>query len=116
MNDIEKDILNRAKGVPLNELFRQFQIKYGDIYEKPEIKEMFLEFMTKIVESGELRLALKGKYLEGTPQEQIDKFRQAWPESYDKNDPDKDIDLLWWFCQAPAGAVWIYPDGYEEWT
>ncbi|PPE93862.1 DUF596 domain-containing protein, partial [Pasteurella multocida] len=23
---------------------------------------------------------------------------------------------LWWITYAPAGAVWIWEDGYEEWT
>ncbi|HDR1184918.1 TPA: DUF596 domain-containing protein, partial [Pasteurella multocida] len=23
---------------------------------------------------------------------------------------------IWWHVYAPAGAVWIWEDGYEEWT
>ncbi|WP_257211039.1 DUF596 domain-containing protein [Pasteurella multocida] len=23
---------------------------------------------------------------------------------------------MWWHVYAPAGAVWICEDGYEEWT
>lgn len=109
-------ILKEGKGYPLHELFGEYQKYFGDIYEKPEIKEMFLAFMAELIEEGELRLNLRGRFLEGTPQEQIDIFRQAWPESYDRNEPDKDIDFLWWTCYAPAFAVWIYPNGHEVWT
>ncbi|HHT7696964.1 TPA: DUF596 domain-containing protein [Pasteurella multocida] len=27
-----------------------------------------------------------------------------------------DIDNIWWHVYAPAGAVWIWEDGYEDWT
>ncbi|HHT7783931.1 TPA: DUF596 domain-containing protein [Pasteurella multocida] len=23
---------------------------------------------------------------------------------------------MWWHVYAPAGAVWIWEDGYEDWT
>ncbi len=114
--NIRNEILNYSKGSPLFSLFNQYQAIMGDIYEKPEIKEMFLSFMTELIKDGELKLAKHSKFLEGSPEEQVDLFRKAWPKSYSKDEPDKDIDLLWWICVAPAGAVWLYPDGWEEWT
>ncbi|HDR1569876.1 TPA: DUF596 domain-containing protein, partial [Pasteurella multocida] len=53
---------------------------------------------------------------EGSIEEQIDLFRQAWPDHYDENEMEYDIDNTWWITYAPAGAVWICEDGYEEWT
>ncbi|AGH38095.1 hypothetical protein F543_15480 [Bibersteinia trehalosi USDA-ARS-USMARC-189] len=63
-----------------------------------------------------MKLASGGKFLEGTPEEQADVLKNAWPTEYDPEVAEKDIDSLWWIIKAPAGAVWIYPDGYEEWT
>ncbi|MDH2925003.1 hypothetical protein EV693_102231 [Nicoletella semolina] len=109
-------IMQTNKGLVLDGLFCGFQNVFGEIQDNPEIKEMFLEFMGDLIRIGELKLASQGKFLEGTIEEQIDLFRKAWPEEYDDNDPEKDIDHLWWLIGAPAGAVWIWEDGYEDWT
>lgn len=74
---IKFDILKKSKGKPLYELFGFYQKYFGDIYKKPEIKEMFLKFMTQLVEEGELRFASSESYLKGTPQEQVDEFRRV---------------------------------------
>ncbi|MDH2924994.1 hypothetical protein EV693_102223 [Nicoletella semolina] len=109
-------IMAGGKGLMLDALFAEFEEEFGAIRDNPEVKEMFLEFMGDLIRIGELKLASQGKFLEGTIEEQIDLFRQAWPEEYDDNDPEKDIDHLWWLIGAPAGAVWIWEDGFEEWT
>ncbi|MDH2924997.1 hypothetical protein EV693_102226 [Nicoletella semolina] len=117
MNTKDKiNFLDEFKGLSLGNFFSNFQIKFGSVEDNPEIKEMFLEFMGDLIRIGELKLASKGKFLEGTIEEQIDLFRKAWPKEYDENDPEKDIDNLWWLIGAPAGAVWIWEDGFEEWT
>lgn len=117
MNSLENDVLNATKGVSFPLVFNSFQSVFGDIYKTPEIKELFLDFLVKLIKMGELKLAdSNGNFLNGTPEEQIDLFRQVWPDEYDPNIPEKDIDYLWWWVMAPAGAVWIYPDGFEEWT
>ncbi|MFC1171754.1 DUF596 domain-containing protein [Pasteurella multocida] len=110
-----KRIVEENRGLALDGLFANFQECYGDIRDKPEIKEMFLELMADLMKTGELKLATKGKFLEGSIEEQIDVFRQAWPDHYDENELEYNIDL-WWITYAPAGAVWICEDGYEEWT
>ncbi|MDH2925000.1 hypothetical protein EV693_102229 [Nicoletella semolina] len=109
-------IMEGNKGLALGAIFGGFQNVFGEIQDNPEIKEMFLEFMGDLIRIGELKLARSGKFLEGTIEEQIDLFRQAWPKEYDDNDPEKDIEMLWWSYAAPAGAVWIWEDGFEEWT
>ncbi|MDH2925007.1 hypothetical protein EV693_102235 [Nicoletella semolina] len=110
------NIMEGGKGLMLTALFSAFEREFGAIRDNPEVKEMFLEFMGDLIRIGELKLADYGKFLEGTIEEQIDLFRQAWPKEYDDNDPEKDIDHLWWLIGAPAGAVWIWEDGYEDWT
>ncbi|HDR1199829.1 TPA: DUF596 domain-containing protein, partial [Pasteurella multocida] len=73
-------------------------------------------FVAELMHDGELKFAIRGKFLEGSIEEQIDLFRQAWPDHYDDKELEYDIDHLWWITYAPAGAVWICEDGYEEWT
>ncbi|ATF75041.1 DUF596 domain-containing protein [Pasteurella multocida] len=111
-----KRIVENNRGLALDGLFASFQVCFGDIQDKPEIKEMFLELMADLMKTGELKLATKGKFLEGSIEEQIDVFRQAWPDHYDDKELEYDIDNIWWHVYAPAGAVWIWEDGYEDWT
>lgn len=117
MNKETKErILDYSKGLVLSAIFSEFQQIFGSVYDNPDIKESFLSFLIELINDGELKLASGGKFLEGTSEEQVDVLRQAWPSEYDPDVIEKDIDSLWWIIKAPAGAVWIYPDGYEEWT
>jgi hypothetical protein len=113
---IKEHLLNLSKGHPLNSLFIQYQDIFGDVYENPTIKYDFLDFLIEIIRSGELKLASYGKFIEGSPEEQIKLIRYAFPQHIDPNDIETDFGNLWWITECPVGAVWIYPDGYEEWT
>ncbi|XWY19235.1 DUF596 domain-containing protein [Bisgaard Taxon 45] len=108
------EIIKTNKGLELDALFWSFQSHYGFVKEKPEIKEMFLELIADLVKKGELKLANCGKPLEGSIEEQIDLFRQAWPDHYDDNEIEYDIDTSWWISYAPAGAVWVWDEGEED--
>ena len=110
------DLISCSMGMSLGGVFCNFQKKYGDIYKKPEIKDMFLDFIISLIKRGYLKLAYNGNYLKGSPEEQVEILRINWPDEYDPDIPEKDIDNLWWIVAAPAGAVWIYPDGTEVWT
>lgn len=112
----KNEIITYSKGMALDALFTAYQISFGSIYDNPDIKEQFLQFLVELIEDGELKLASQGKFLDGSSEEQVDVLRKAWPSEYDPNVMEKDIDHLWWIVSAPVGAVWIYPDGYEEWT
>ena len=79
-------------------------------------KEGFFYLARKFMSEGILRLAHDGEFLSGTIEEQLQLFRNSWPKDYDENIEEKDIDNLWWPLFSPAGAVWIYPDGYQAWT
>lgn len=117
MNNIKKQILDNAKGLSLALFFDEFECFFGFIRDDPSIKDKFFDFLVELIKLGELKLASSdGVFLKGTPEEQVDLFRQAWPDEYDPSIPEKDIDYLWWWVAAPAGAVWIYHDGFEEWT
>ncbi|MDH2924998.1 hypothetical protein EV693_102227 [Nicoletella semolina] len=109
-------LMTENKGFPLDAIFTGFEDEFGSVEDNPEIKEMFLEFIGDLIRIGELKLASQGKFLEGSIENQLDILRQAWPKEYDDNIPQKDIHHLWWSLIAPAGAVWIWEDGFEEWT
>ncbi|MDH2924995.1 hypothetical protein EV693_102224 [Nicoletella semolina] len=115
-NNQYNKLMAENKGLLLNAMFVGFEEEFGFIEDNPDVKEMFLEFMGDLIRIGEMKLADGKNFLKGNIEEQIDLFRQAWPKEYDDNDPEKDIHYLWWFAAAPACAVWIWEDGYEEWT
>lgn len=115
-NKLKNIILDEGKGMTLSGFFSIFQYYMGSVHDKPEIKEMFLDFMLELVKNKELKLARHGNFLQGTPEEQIELFREVWPDEYDENDPKKDIDYFWWSDVAPAGAVWFFSDGLIIWT
>ncbi|MDH2924999.1 hypothetical protein EV693_102228 [Nicoletella semolina] len=115
-NNDKIDFLDHFKGQSLVNFFGNFQGRFGNVEDNPEIKEMFLAFMKDLMITGELKLARNGNFLEGTIEEQIDLFRNAWPKEYDENVPEKDIDYMWWWTLSPAGAVWFWEDGTIIWT
>ena len=81
-----------------------------------QAKEGFFYMAERLMRQGILRLASQGSFLNGSIDQQLKTFRDVWPEDYDENVEAKDIDNMWWYLFAPAGAVWIYPDGVEVWT
>lgn len=85
--------------------------------------EAFFWILEKVLESGEVRLMNRGEYLEGTPKELVQRFRNVFPR---ENIPDPlnwpDLDVSYWFYgdppdPCPAIAVWRYeqPDGAVVW-
>ncbi|MDL9998626.1 DUF596 domain-containing protein [Variovorax sp. J22P240] len=79
-------------------------------------KEGLFFLAENLMHKGILRLANNENFLSGSIDDQLNMFRAAWPKEYDEKTEEKDIDNLWWYLFAPAGAVWIYSDGSEVWT
>ncbi|KGQ70634.1 hypothetical protein A1D23_08470 [Chelonobacter oris] len=106
------------KGYSLDGVFIGFQRHFGFIEDNPRVKELFLEFLTDLMYKGEMKLYSydENNFLKGSVEEQINLFRNAWPNHYDEKDPLYDINGLWWNSYAPAGAVWCYDDGGMGWT
>ncbi|MDH2925001.1 hypothetical protein EV693_102230 [Nicoletella semolina] len=112
----KKRVLDKSIGLSFPHFFSAFQDEFGYIDENPEIKELFLSFMQELIEENKLKLFRNNKFLEGSAMELVEQFRQVWPKEYDENDPEKDIDYMWWWTLAPAGPVWIEEDGTMSWT
>jgi len=78
---------------------------------------MFFDFLARALAEKRIKLASKGVFLSGTITEQLDLFRTAWPQC-PSDDKDDDLDEfgMWFLVKAPAGLVWLTPDGKEIWT
>ena len=84
-------------------------------------KQFFLSVMYRLMKEGRLKLGNKSKFLEGTIEEQVEQYSDQWPKDesmLDKFDfqfiqDPQDGALYYW---AEGGFVWIYEDGFEEWT
>lgn len=75
-------------------------------------KKIFLWVLECLLKEGRIKLAKNGKFLEGTVEEQLERFRQALPKTEEEME-----DGIWFFDEScPGGAVWVLKDGSFEWT
>lgn len=79
-------------------------------------KNGFFFLLERFMRDGMLKLARDSVFWEGSIEDQLKRFEEAWPEEYDDTVEEKDINGLWWYVFAPAGAVWVYSDGKLVWT
>ncbi|EON9239895.1 TPA: DUF596 domain-containing protein [Escherichia coli] len=65
-----------------------------------------------LLKEGRIKLAKHGKFLEGSVDEQVERFRRAFPKTEEEME-----DGIWFFDEScPGGAVWVLEDGSLEWT
>jgi hypothetical protein len=81
-----------------------------------EEKALYIWFIRRLLEDGEIKLARHGKFLSGSIDKQIEAFEIAFPKTED--DMDCDAFEGFWFLSGncPAGIVWIHENGYQDWT
>ncbi|ETF02011.1 hypothetical protein W822_14715 [Advenella kashmirensis W13003] len=86
-----------------------------------ERRNYYLSVMYQLMKAGRLKIAFNNTFWEGTIEEQLQRYSDRWPN--DENclfkadfqlieNPD-DGGLYFW---AKGCFVWIYEDGFEEWT
>jgi len=75
--------------------------------------DIFLLLLKSLLHRGVIRLALEGEYIEGDADHQIQILKRAWPNT--ASDLEAEMGL-WFLVNAPAGIVWITPEGDEIWT
>ena len=82
-------------------------------------KSLFFSLLEKTLETGRLHLKKNGHYLSGTPEEQVQLFRKAFPTSNipDPRYPNEDASYWFYGEECPGEAVWRveHPDGTVEW-
>lgn len=75
-------------------------------------KTLFFWLLEHLLNDGRIRLAKHGKFLEGSIEEQMERFRQVFPQTEIEME-----DGIWFFDEiCPGGAVWVLSDGSLEWT
>lgn len=108
------DIVTSSQGHYLDWVWTGVQSWFPDLAFERRAATFFY-ILDRLMREGRLRLAKHGKFLEGSIDEQIRRFRDAFPSS------DEEVDMggagVWFFTEAcPGGAVWIFEDGTEVWT
>ncbi|MEK9496426.1 DUF596 domain-containing protein [Photorhabdus sp. P32] len=83
-----------------------------DNFSFEERTQIFFWVLERLMKDEHLKLAKYGKFLEGTVDEQLERFRQVFPKTEAEME-----DGIWFFDEiCPGGAVWVLEDGSFEWT
>ncbi len=109
LHDVDYAGLNEAlKGRNLQALWWATEAFSADYVSRVEVFFSVLERLLR----EKIRLAKHGNFLEGSVDEQVERFRRAFPLT----EPEME-DGIWFFDEAcPGGAVWVLEDGSLEWT
>ena len=76
-------------------------------------KCLFLECLYILLSKDKLKLAKNGCFLSGTIEEQIELFKNSFPNE----ERMKEVEPYWWYLdECPAGAVWIVDEEVEGFT
>jgi len=84
-------------------------------------KCFFLSVMYRLMKEGRVKIAWRGVFWDGSIDEQVQRYSDRWPkDEADLFDVDfqfiedpVDSGLYYW---AEGCFVWIYEDGFMEWT
>ncbi|CNK13666.1 Uncharacterized protein conserved in bacteria [Yersinia mollaretii] len=75
-------------------------------------KAYFFELLQRLMQDGKIKLAKHGVFLDGTIEEQIARYKAAFPDNEDKL-----VHGLWFtFDESPGGIVWVHDNGDLDWT
>ncbi|OCG41149.1 DUF596 domain-containing protein [Gilliamella sp. Bif1-4] len=81
-------------------------------YSYEENKKIFFEVLSKLLKDGYLKLHKKGKLLEGSIDEQLQKLYIKFPNS----EADMEDGLWFYYDNCPAEPAWIKEDGTIEFS
>ena len=122
-DNVMVNLLEAVEGSSADAMWSYIRENMQDISTRSyeERKHYFLSVMYRLMKEGRLKLANKGKFLEGTIEEQVEQYSEQWPENeslldrFDFQftaDPDGNLVDFW----PGGGFVWKYEDGSEEWS
>ena len=90
----------------VSENFEGIELSYEDRI------DIFLKLIKYLISEGRVKLGKHDKFLDGTIEEQIGRYRKALPTCEEGL-----YSGLWFtFEECPGGIVCIHGDGYEYWT
>ena len=117
-DNIYSSVIESAYGLSIGAVWQHISVDCCEIADNYLFrKKLFFDFLTRALAEGKIKLATKGRFLSGTISEQLNLFKMGWPE-YPSDDEDDELDEygMWFLVKAPAGLVWLTPDGEEIWT
>jgi len=121
--NVMTDLLEAVKGSTADAMWSYIRDDIPGVSSRTydERKHYFLSVVYRLMKEGRLKMAFRDVFWEGTIEEQLQRYSDRWPK--DENLLDKvdfqliedplDGTLYYW---AEGGFVWIYEDGFEEWT
>jgi len=115
---IYQAVIASARGLSLGALWQHLEVECRNIPENRALRKVLLfGLLQQLLNAGQVRLASDGVFLTGTVEEQLQQLAEAWPQP-DSDDELDDLDEtgFWFQVKAPAGLVWITPEGQEVWT
>lgn len=118
INDIYSSIIKSCYGLSLGTLWQHISVECADVPDNYSFrKEVFFVILNRLLNEKKIKLAENGVFVSGTVEQQIQLLQAAWPLS-PSEDEDDDLDEygMWFLVKAPAGIVWLTPDGKELWT
>lgn len=118
INNICSRVIKTSYGLSMGTIWQHINVECAELPDNYFLrKETFFALLTKLLNENKIKLASKGIFLSGSIKQQIQALRAAWPP-YPCEDENDDLDEygMWFLVKAPAGIVWLTPDGKELWT
>lgn len=118
INDICSSVMKSAYGLSMGAIWQHISVECAELPDNYSLrKDIFFALLTQLLDEKKIKLATNGAFLDGSVEQQIQILQAAWPTSpYEGEDNDLDEYGMWFLVKAPAGVVWLTPDGRELWT
>lgn len=111
-------VIKSSYGLSMGAIWQHISVECADLSDNYSFrKKIFFCILTRLLNEKKIKLAVNGVFLSGTVEQQVQIVQAAWPP-YPCEDEDDDLDEygMWFLVKAPAGVVWLSPDGKELWT
>lgn len=109
------DVLDYSRNSNIRAIYDFFR---REGYSIEESECLFLEAVRLFIELHIARLDFrawvreKDKLNNSSVDIQLNFIRNTFPDYYDENIPEKDIDNLWWYAGCPVDIEWKQEDGH----
>lgn len=118
ISEICSSVAKSSYGLSMGSIWQHISVECAELPDNYLLrKEVFFVLLTSLINEVKIKFAANGLFLSGSAEQQIQILQEAWPP-YPSEDEDDDLDDygMWFLVKAPAGVVWLTPDGRELWT
>ncbi|WP_175239579.1 DUF596 domain-containing protein [Achromobacter deleyi] len=114
-DEIFDSVIDSSRGLSMAAIWQHLGVAVGGPTVPYEVRvTYFFEILDKLLREGLIKFARNDVCLSGDINSQIEEIRQALPCNPDEDDLDGFG--CWFLISAPAGVVWIFENGFEQWT